>query len=88
MEFGELFMPLYFWRALQRRLDRPRPGGRVGAADEKLTATARVDRPERAFRPTATTWREPLYSLGYRLDTQDDIERVCIEKGRKIWTNF
>jgi hypothetical protein len=48
-------VPLYFWQAIQRPLDRARAGGRVGAADEKPTAKPRgpLD-PNEPFAPTAT----------------------------------
>jgi hypothetical protein len=37
--------------------------------------------PNQPFVPPPPTWREHLCGLGYRLDTQDDVERVCIQKG-------
>jgi hypothetical protein len=37
--------------------------------------------PNQPFAPPPPTWREHLRSLGYRLDTRDDIERACIQEG-------
>ena len=33
--------------------------------------------PDQPFAPPPPTWREHMRSLGHRLDTQDEIERVC-----------
>jgi hypothetical protein len=42
----------------------------------------RVSRgPNQPFAPPPPTWREHLCGLGYRLDTQDDVERACIQRG-------
>jgi hypothetical protein len=35
--------------------------------------------PDQPFAPPPPTWREHLRSLGHPLDTQDEIERACIE---------
>jgi hypothetical protein len=35
--------------------------------------------PDQPFAPPPPTWREHLRSLGHPLDTDDDIERACIE---------
>jgi hypothetical protein len=37
--------------------------------------------PNQPLAPPPPTWREHLRSLGYRFDTQDDIERARIQKG-------
>jgi hypothetical protein len=37
--------------------------------------------PNQPFAPPPPTWREHLCSLGHRFDTQDDIDRVCIQEG-------
>jgi hypothetical protein len=37
--------------------------------------------PNQPFAPPPPTWREHLRSLGYRLDTDDDVERLCIQEG-------
>jgi hypothetical protein len=37
--------------------------------------------PNQPFAPPPPTWREHLRSRGHRLDTQDDIERVCFREG-------
>src|SRR5215472_885786 len=37
--------------------------------------------PNQPFAPPPPTWREHLRSRGHRLDTQDDLERVCTLKG-------
>jgi hypothetical protein len=35
--------------------------------------------PDQPFAPPPPTWREHLRALGHPLDTEDDIERACIE---------
>ena len=40
--------------------------------------------PDQPFAPPPPTWREHLRSLGHRLDTDDDIERVCRERGLSL----
>jgi len=35
--------------------------------------------PDQPFAPPAPTWREHLRALGHRLETSDEIERVCRE---------
>jgi hypothetical protein len=37
--------------------------------------------PNQPFAPPVPTWREHLRSLGHRLDTREDVERVCIQQG-------
>ena len=37
--------------------------------------------PNQPFAPPPPTWREHVRSLGYRLDTRDDIDCVCIQEG-------
>jgi hypothetical protein len=37
--------------------------------------------PNQPFAPPPPTWHEHLRSRGHRLDTQDDIRRVCFQKG-------
>jgi hypothetical protein len=37
--------------------------------------------PNQPFAPPPPTWREHLLSAGYRLDTDEDIERIYSEKG-------
>jgi hypothetical protein len=37
--------------------------------------------PDQPFAPPPPTWREHLCSLGHRLETNDDIKRVCIQMG-------
>jgi hypothetical protein len=37
--------------------------------------------PNQPFAPPVPTWREHLRSLGHRLNTREDIERVCIQQG-------
>jgi hypothetical protein len=36
--------------------------------------------PNQPFAPPPPTWREHLRSLGHRLETDEDIERICIER--------
>jgi hypothetical protein len=37
--------------------------------------------PDQRFAPPPPTWREHLLGLGYRLDTEGDVERVCLREG-------
>jgi hypothetical protein len=37
--------------------------------------------PNQPFAPPPPTWREHLRSLGYRLDSDNDIKRVCVQVG-------
>jgi hypothetical protein len=38
-------------------------------------------RPNQPFAPPPPTWRERLRSLGRRLETNEEIERVCMQEG-------